>query len=215
MARMKMKKLEEYLSGVEGFEQGKVTLEQYITPANIASTVLYDIQEQHYDLEGKLVADLGCGCGMLSIGAFILGAQHVVGFEIDADALTIFKRNLDDMEIDAGIDCVQCDITGDLVAAYKDAFDTVIMNPPFGTKHNAGIDMTFLEIGLQLTRHSVYSLHKTSTRDFIKRKAAKWGVEAKPIAQLRYNLPATYKFHKNSSKDIDVDLWRFEKSCQI
>jgi rRNA N6-adenosine-methyltransferase METTL5 len=94
---MKMKKLEEYLSGVEGFDKAKVQLEQYITPAHIASSLLYEIQEQYDDLEGKLVADLGCGCGVLSIGAFILGAQHVIGFEIDADAINVrvfFIRNI-------------------------------------------------------------------------------------------------------------------------
>jgi predicted RNA methylase len=30
------------------------------------------------------------------------------------------------------------------------------------------------------------------------------------LAQLRYDLPASYKFHKQKSKDIEVDLWRFE-----
>lgn len=42
-------------------------------------------------------------------------------------------------------------------------FDTVIMNPPFGTR-NTGIDSQFVSIAM---RHAttVYSLHKTSTRD--------------------------------------------------
>lgn len=43
-------------------------------------------------------------------------------------------------------------------------FDTVLMNPPFGTKQNNGIDMNFLRIALKLAKQSVYSLHKTSTR---------------------------------------------------
>lgn len=43
-------------------------------------------------------------------------------------------------------------------------FDTVIMNPPFGTKNNAGIDMEFLEVAVRLAKTAVYSLHKTSTR---------------------------------------------------
>lgn len=43
-------------------------------------------------------------------------------------------------------------------------FDTVIMNPPFGTKSNAGIDMKFLKRALKLSNNVVYSLHKTSTR---------------------------------------------------
>lgn len=43
-------------------------------------------------------------------------------------------------------------------------FDTVIMNPPFGTKKNSGIDMKFLQLACKFSSHSIYSLHKTSTR---------------------------------------------------
>merc|ERR1719219_3326315 len=82
-------------------------------------------------------------------------------------------------------------------------FDTVIMNPPFGTKHNKGIDMNFVKQGLKLARNAVYSLHKTSTRSHVLRKAQEdWNVEAKVIAELRYDLPATYKHHKKQSVDI-------------
>ncbi|CAM9502521.1 unnamed protein product, partial [Choristocarpus tenellus] len=41
--------------------------------------------------------------------------------------------------------------------------DTVIMNPPFGTR-NSGIDMIFLEQALQVASTAVYSMHKSSTR---------------------------------------------------
>lgn len=46
-------------------------------------------------------------------------------------------------------------------------------------------------------------------RDFIKRKAKDLNVTGEVIAELKYNLDATYKFHKKSSVDIEVDLWRF------
>lgn len=62
-----------------------------------------------------------------------------------------------------GVDCVQCDVLHDL-SRWRGAFDTVIMNPPFGTKHNSGMDIKFLETALNLANTSVYSLHKTSTR---------------------------------------------------
>lgn len=90
MARIKLKKLEEHLQSVDEFEKPKILLEQYATPAHIASCMLYSIQSQHNDLEGKLVADLGSGCGMLSIGSCILGAQHTIGFEIDPDAVEVY-----------------------------------------------------------------------------------------------------------------------------
>lgn len=34
---------------------------------------------------------------------------------------------------------------------------------------------------------------------------------AQVLAQLRYDLPASYAFHRTASKDVEVDLWRFEK----
>lgn len=51
---------------------------------------------------------MGCGCGILSLGAQILGASHVVGFEIDSDALEIQSRNCNEMEV--FVEAVQCDI---------------------------------------------------------------------------------------------------------
>lgn len=92
MACIKLKKLEEYLQGVDGFEKPKISLEQYVTPSHIASVMLYTIQTKFGDIEDKLVADLGCGCGMLSIGSFLLGATHTIGFDIDCDALGVSER---------------------------------------------------------------------------------------------------------------------------
>ncbi|XP_058468237.1 rRNA N6-adenosine-methyltransferase METTL5 isoform X2 [Malaya genurostris] len=87
MASLKLKKLEEFLQTVDGFENPKLTLEQYVTPSHIASHMLYTIQTNYLDIENKFVLDLGCGAGMLSIGASLLGAAHVIGVEIDSDAI--------------------------------------------------------------------------------------------------------------------------------
>ena len=52
-------------------------------------------QQNYSDIKNKLVADLGSGCGMLSIGAFLLGASFTIGFEIDSDATEVdFYLNL-------------------------------------------------------------------------------------------------------------------------
>lgn len=91
MACMKLKKLEEYLQGVDDFERPKILLEQYATPSHIASVMMYTIQSKYGDIEDKFVADLGCGCGMLSIASFLLGAGQTIGFDIDADALEVSK----------------------------------------------------------------------------------------------------------------------------
>lgn len=89
MARIKLKLLEDYLQGVDNFENPKILLEQYSTPSHIASCMLHTIQTKFGDLENKFVADLGSGCGTLAIGSFLLGAQHTIGFEIDPDAIKV------------------------------------------------------------------------------------------------------------------------------
>lgn len=92
-------------------------------------------------------------------------------------------------------------------------FDTVIMNPPFGTKHNAGIDMTFLQVATRLARKTVYTLHKSSTRRHVLQKGSQLGAKGEVVAELRYDLPRAYKFHKKNSVDIEVDFIRFELEC--
>jgi rRNA N6-adenosine-methyltransferase METTL5 len=213
-SKIKLKKLEEYLQCVDSFEKPKILLEQYITPSHIASNLLFTIQNNYDDLDGKLICDLGCGTGMLSIGAAILGSSHTIGFDIDPQALTTAKNNIDEMEI-SNIDFVQCDVLSDLSfedCSWHKKFDTVLMNPPFGTKKNAGMDMKFLKIATMLSKNVVYSLHKSSTREFIQKKTKELKVDGEVIAQLRYNLESSYKFHKKSSVDIEVDVWRFSVS---
>ena len=116
--------------------------------------------------------------------------------------------NRDDFDMNEKVELILADANGSLEQMHK-KFDTVIMNPPFGTKHNKGIDMTFVKQALSLARTSVYSLHKTSTRQHVISKAKDWGVNAQVIAELKYDLPATYKHHKKVSVDIEVDFVRF------
>lgn len=206
---MKLRELETHLQQVDGFQKPKILLEQYETRPHIAACVLHTIQSQFGDIEGKLVADLGCGCGMLSIGAVLLGAEFVVGFEIDQEAIDICQENIAEFEIE-NIDIVNLDVTSDLPDHTHQKFDTVLLNPPFGTKHNQGIDMLFVKQALSLAKTSVYSLHKTSTRNHVLKKAKEdWGVEAKVIAELKYDLPMSYKHHKKRNVDIEVDFVRF------
>lgn len=52
--------------------------------------------------------------------------------------------------------------------------DTVIMNPPFGTKRK-GVDVVFLRAAFAISRGTVYSLHKSSTRAHIQKIAERCG----------------------------------------
>eukprot|EP01121_Diplochlamys_sp_Union-15-3_P004156 TRINITY_DN14147_c0_g1_i1.p1 TRINITY_DN14147_c0_g1~~TRINITY_DN14147_c0_g1_i1.p1 ORF type:complete len:113 (-),score=16.77 TRINITY_DN14147_c0_g1_i1:37-375(-) len=103
---------------------------------------------------------------------------------------------------------LHCDVRYLSTVLKPNTFDTVIMNPPFGTKVK-GIDTMFLQSALRIANNAVYSLHKTSTRQHIFRKAKEWGVVSEVLAELRFNLPKTFYFHKEKTVDIEVDFIRF------
>lgn len=48
---------------------------------------------QDYELDGKKVLDLGCGSGILGIGAAVLGCESVVGCDIDPKAPDVAAAN--------------------------------------------------------------------------------------------------------------------------
>ena len=243
--------------------------------------MIYTAANSFDDIRDRTIADFGCGCGMLSIAAALMGAEKVYSLDIDSDALIICKRNLEDLGIIDLEDSeserenenksvnVQSDYdnldsetesfisstvsvsettknacmmeelgtddeiipstTGPLVELFigdildesflkstlasKGNISTVLMNPPFGTKNNAGIDVAFVKAGLSLARsnplRAIYSMHKSSTREHLKRKAEDWNVSFTVIAEMKFDLPAKYSFHKKDNVTIQVDLLRF------
>jgi len=235
METMKLKKLQHALEDIETFENPKIELEQYTTSSHIAACILHTAQFIYNDINGKCVADLGCGSGVFSIGAALLGAQYCagfkhstvysvvlgylkiiisvcficfIGFDIDPSAISLSVENAADRDVLDKCDFILCDVKKIDKNMRLKTFDTVIMNPPFGTREK-GADLIFLKMALSLATRAVYSLHKTSTRKRIMSMAKELNVYAKVIAELKFDLPASYKFHKQDSVDVKVDLIRF------
>jgi predicted RNA methylase len=86
--------------------------------------------------------------------------------------------------------------------------DTVITNPPFGTKNNDGIDVQFLKTSIRLARRAVYSFHKSSTRPYLLKLIQSWGLSVEVVAKMKFDIQNMYKFHKEKVKDVEVDLIR-------
>ncbi|EFO26776.1 hypothetical protein LOAG_01707 [Loa loa] len=213
---MKKKHFECFLSQIETFQNLKVQLEQYSTSVELAEAILNAIAEEGY-IDGCTVADLGCGPGILLLGAVKLGASYGLGVEIDEEVIKICQNNIEHCDMESSVDVVCLDVTKN-ISALKPTFDTVIMNPPFGTKNNAGIDVQFVRAGLSILKESgkLFSLHKSSTRQYISKFVVQKlsDVSAECIAQLCWNLPATYTYHKRQFVDIEVDLWKFSVDCK-
>lgn len=210
---MKLRELEGALGEVACFAEPVAELEQYPTSPHLAARMLH-VAAAAGDITDRTVLDLGCGGGVLAIAAALLGAPHVVGVDLDAAALRIAAGNMAEMDVDEAVDLVRADVVSLACASASGAVglvDTVVMNPPFGTKRR-GMDVCFLQAAVQHARGAVYSLHKSSTREHIEKRAVAWGTRPEVLAQLRFDVPAMYGFHRQASVDVEVDLWRLDCS---
>ena len=210
---MRLKHLESALSSVQVFEKPKVSLEQYPTTPYLAASMIH-LAYQNEDIEGLCIGDFGVGTGMLSIASCLMGSYQVQGVDVDTDALHIAQININAYNFNDHIDLLQSDIQDvsfmkmdiNNISSSSYQFDTIVMNPPFGTK-NTGIDTCFVIKAMECS-NVVYSLHKTSTRSHFVKLAAENSWDFQLAAEMKFNIPKTFKFHKEKSKDIMVDLYR-------
>ena len=210
--RLKPSQLENKLQELREVPTTVLGLEQYQTPPHIAATLLWEISEHFDGIRDKVVLDLGCGSGVLSIGCLLLGAKFVVAVDVDGLSLEVAKCNAESVGFSAEqVLFVEQDVRCfDVQSMNIERFDTVVMNPPFGTRDQAGIDAVFVQRALE-SADLVYSMHKTSTRQFWLNKGVELGVQVSPLTAFKFNLEYSFKFHKFRSQDIDVDLLQFKR----
>jgi putative methylase len=180
----------------------KVALEQYTIPADLAAEILFTACYIHDDIQGKRVLDLGTGTGRLALGASILGADYVVGVDVDASGLRV--ACIAEKSLHADVDLVLGDIE-----TIRGSIDTVLMNPPFGTK-KAHADLQFLQCALRLG-NVVYSIHKSSTREFLKRWLQKHGFNCDRILATKMEIPHQFNFHRKQRGSVQVDVIRITR----
>jgi putative methylase len=216
--------LERFLSAVAPQPNPKAKLEQYTTSEDVAATMLY-IAYTSGDITGKTVLDLGCGSGRLSLGAAFLGAESVVGIDVDRVAVDTAVKN----SAYTGVESVQW-VLGSL-DAVEGKFDTVLMNPPFGVQRREA-DRAFLAKALAVGG-KVYSLHNHPEFDeellkrlknnqgllqvepnpFLSRFIIQHGGSVKAVYALPLTIPHLFEFHKKAKHDFIVDLYIIEKTA--
>lgn len=103
----------------------------------------------------------------------------------------------------------------DGMSMRSNCVDTVVCNPPFGTKNNAGMDVRFLQTAVRLARRAVYSFHKSSTRAYLQKLVTdKWQIQFTVVAEMQFDIDRMYKFHKEKTRDVAVDLIRIDLVTQ-
>ncbi|MDC0243371.1 METTL5 family protein [Marine Group III euryarchaeote] len=172
------------------FKQPIPELEQYSTPPDIALEIIKKVNTSG-NLSGK-IADLGCGTGRLAIAAAILGA-NVTGFEIDEKAINIAKNYSEHNNL-------KIEWINQAIEGIEDSFDTVIMNPPFGSQR-PGADRIFLEKAMEIAPH-IWTIHLSGTRKFIEKLVEENKCQIVELYEFRYPLKKTMPFH---SKDVSVE----------
>lgn len=197
------KRLEIALESLEGFREPKISLEQYVTPANLASFILTNA-ELFGDL--NIVFDLGCGTGILAIGSAMLGA-YAVGVEIDIDAIRIAKANA--KKADVAVDFIACDVR-ELQLKRR---VTVLMNPPFGIQRKHA-DRPFLDKAFEIA-DAIYSIHSAESEVFVRKRAEAKGFRVTHVWKFMIPLKRTYSFHEKAFKYIPVEVFRIERDVRV
>lgn len=192
------RQLEIQLEKLKILHSPKLGLEQYPVSSNVAAELLYMAGFEHRDLQGDII-DLGTGTGRLAIGAGLMGSQRVVGVDIDETAIALAREN----SAAAG---VQVEWLVSDIDDVEGKFDTVIMNPPYGTQ-SPHLDVRFLERAFELAPVS-YSVHKSSTREHLTGVIAKKNRRVDTVRSMSLNIPHLFSFHQKKWKNVKVDLYR-------
>jgi putative methylase len=203
---MKLKKLEMTLQQLAGFTRPRPSLEQYQTPAPLAARLLYHAL-MNGEIEGKRVCDLGSGTGVLAIGAALLGAESVIGIEIDEKAVEIARANAE--LLGADVEFIVADVKEDGLPGRTGTCDTVIMNPPFGAQ-KAHADRPFIDLALQLAPVT-YGIFNAGSTPFVQAYTEGRGEIAERVGG-SFPIKRTFSFHTKDVQEIEVEILRLKRT---
>ena len=192
------------LSKLDVFEEPDAGTEQYPVDSEIGADALWNAYFLD-DIEGMTIADLGCGTGLLGIGALLLGAKKVYFVDSDENVLEAAKQNLSKFA-----DMGEAVFLHQDVNEFSEKAHAVIQNPPFGTKTKHA-DREFLVKAFSTAR-VVYSFHKATSKDFIEKLSGDNGFRVTHYWEHDFPIKASQLFHKRKIHRIKVGCWRMERT---
>jgi len=193
-----------YLSRVKPNQQPKIRFEAYTLDSESAARILFLTEEIHGDIKDSAVVDLGCGTGILAIGAALSGAKYVVGVDIDVNSISLSAKNAEQLGVKVEF------VNGD-IECLRGPFDVALMNPPFGTRIR-GADLRFLVKAVEIA-DTIYSLHKSTntSRKFLSEQIQNFGRQVDRIYEVKILLRSSYSFHRKKKYPVMADLYRITR----
>ncbi|MCU0799090.1 MAG: METTL5 family protein [Candidatus Thermoplasmatota archaeon] len=145
-------------------------LEQYRTPSEAVSDILF-LAVSLGDIEGRSVAELGCGGAPFLIGAVLLGASRSYGCDIDERAVDLARNNASRVRSERPDLPGWSDLTIEIADVSDPGYspskvDTILMNPPFGAQSRRA-DRPFMERAMEMAS-VIHSVHNRVSYDFIR-----------------------------------------------
>lgn len=206
------------LEGLEDFEEPRADLEQYMTPADLAASIVHEAALRD-DLRERTVVDLGTGTGILAIAAREHGPARVIGLDVDRSALAVARRNAGEFAAppDASespgegpirrppIEWIRADVRQHPLQVET---ATVLSNPPFGAQDGRRhADRAVLEACAGIARVS-YTIHNAGSEGFVEAFTADndGTVEAAYAAELP--IDRRFDFHDRDRATIPVEVYR-------
>lgn len=201
------RRLAQELAVVAGFANPRAPLEQYHTPPDLAAHIVHDADLQG-DIEYRLVVDLGCGTGMLALGAALRAPRAVVGVDIDPAPLETARTNERRVGARADIEWIRADATRAPLCPPVGV--TVVMNPPFGAQPDREhADRAFLATAAEVSDVS-YSVHNEGSREFVEAFARDNDGTVTRAFRAEIDLPRQFEFHDRDVEVIEAEVFRIE-----
>lgn len=218
--------LEKFLKQIEANPKPKAILEQYPTSIKTAAKILHLIAYSNLDILGKNILDLGCGTGRFALGAAFLGAQKVVGIDLDNSAIKLARNYAQKLKLDKNTSWINGDIS-----TISGQFDTVVQNPPFGIQKRYA-DRKFLKKALEVGK-KIYSIHSHPFTDnnlisllknnpeaivqippspFFRKYIEENNGSVCAVYSMLMSIPKMFDFHKKQIHSFIIDLYSIKKN---
>lgn len=198
--------IERALADCQPFDDPRIDLEQYSTPADIAAHVVH-LAALQGDLE-RPVVDLGSGTGLLALGTVLAGAHEVIGIEYDEAALEIAKGNARRLDFTGAVSWILGDVRYASLCPRR--LVTVVANPPFGAvEGQTGADRAFLETASEIAAVS-YTFHNAGSTEFVSSFAADNGGRVTRRYRAEFDVHQQFPWHERDVDSVPVDVFRID-----